>query len=179
MPVDFTGDWNKAEKILNNMEKKYDRAKKRALKKVGQYLIGKIRRGIRDQKPGGQEYEPLHPFTVERKGSSKAMIDDGDFIGSITMKLENDTLFVGVLRQARGSDGEELVNIAEVHEYGVEIAVTNKMRNYLHSVGLHLKATTNVIKIPARPTFGPILEKEKDEIAKIIEKEIQAVLFGN
>lgn len=179
MPVEFFGDWDKAMKILHNMDKKYERAKKRALTKVGQYLIRKIRRGIRDQKPGGEDYDPLHPFTVMRKGSSKAMIDDGDFIGSITMKLDGDSLFVGVLKQARGSDGEELVNIAEVHEYGVEIQVTEKMRNYLHAVGLHLKATTSVIKIPARPTFGPVLEAEKDEIAKIIEEELQAALFGN
>lgn len=177
MSVQFTGDWNKVMKIIQDMEKKWEQAKKRALSKVGQHLVSKLKRGMRDQKPGGQPYDPLHPFTVMRKKSRKALIDHGDLLASITMKLENNMLFVGVLRQAKNDQGESLANLAEIHEFGVEIPVTPKMRKYLHAAGLHLKATTTVIKIPARPTFQPILESEADEIVKILEAEFKKV-FG-
>jgi hypothetical protein len=178
MTVNFTGDWAKALHILNDIDKKYEKVRKRALSKVGVYLKGKVMRGIRDQKPGGKPYKKLHKFTKQRKGSSKAMIDDTDFITSITYKLDGDILFVGVLKQAVDGEGNVLADIAAVHEFGTEIEVTTKMRNYLHAIGLHLKAETTHIKIPARPTFGPVLDAEEDEIVKIIEQELEKGLFG-
>lgn len=178
MSVEFTGDWDKARDIIENFEKRYRKAVKAALTRAGLYLKKQIQKGIRDQKPGGKEYEKLHPITIERKGSKKAMIDDGDFFNAITFKLTSDTLFVGVLKQAKDKDGKPLVNIAEVHEYGREIKVTPKMRKYLHGIGLHLKAETTYVKIPARPTFGPVWDAEVDNVIKIIEEEFQKHIFG-
>lgn len=40
--------------------------------------------------------------------------------------------------------------LAGIHEYGCKIKVTNKMRAYLHSQGLHLKDSTAYITIPER-----------------------------
>lgn len=179
MSITLNGEWDKARKILANMDARYEKAVKKALSRCGIYLVGQIKRGIRNQKPGGKQYEPLHPFTIARKGSSKAMIDDGDFLNAVTYRVTGNQVFVGVLKTAKDSDGKPLVNIAAVHEFGAEINVTDKMRGYLHSIGLHLKPTTTVIKIPARPTFGPVYKMEKDELVKMIEKELQKELFGN
>lgn len=44
-----------------------------------------------------------------------------------------------------------LAEIAVYNEYGCTIPVTAKMRGYLHGQGIHLKASTTVIRIPARP----------------------------
>jgi len=178
MDVQLFGDWAKAEKILIGFDKRYKQAVKRALSKCGIYLVGQLKRGVRKQKPGGKQYEPLHPFTIARKKSSKALIDDGDFINSITYRVDDRSLFVGVLKNAKDKDGNPIVNIAAVHEFGVAIDVTDKMRGYLHSIGLHLKPTTKVIRIPARPTFRPVWEDEEEEIVKVIEQELQKALFG-
>lgn len=40
--------------------------------------------------------------------------------------------------------------LAGIHEYGCKIKLTEKMRAYLHSQGLHLKASTEYITIPER-----------------------------
>lgn len=46
--------------------------------------------------------------------------------------------------------GGENQMIAAVHEFGVTIPVTDKMRGYLGAHGLHLKKTTTQIIIPER-----------------------------
>lgn len=51
--------------------------------------------------------------------------------------------------------------LAAIHEYGATIDVTPKMRNYLHSIGIHLKPTTYSIVIPARSFLRATLLSEK------------------
>lgn len=49
--------------------------------------------------------------------------------------------------------------LASIHEYGCDIAVTDKMRVFLHSQGLHLKATTTHIHIPERSSYAPAMTR--------------------
>lgn len=72
-----------------------------------------------------------------------------------------------------GIIGDE-ANIAAVHEFGCTIHVTPKMRAYLHYQGIHLKASTQYIHIPARPFLRPVL-LGKEFKAKVAEIYIQAV----
>ena len=58
-------------------------------------------------------------------------------------ELDGQGVEVGVIR------GEHAW-LAPIHEYGLNILVTPKMRAYLHRQGLHLKASTTHIKIPER-----------------------------
>lgn len=51
--------------------------------------------------------------------------------------------------------------LAAIHEYGATIDVTPKMRNYLHSIGIHLKPTTYSVVIPARSFLRATLLSEK------------------
>jgi hypothetical protein len=39
-----------------------------------------------------------------------------------------------------------------IHEEGCLIKVTERMRAFLHYIGIHLKPTTEIIRIPPRPT---------------------------
>lgn len=62
---------------------------------------------------------------------------------------------VGVL-----GDGE-MATIAAVHEFGTRIKVTDAMRGYLGSQGLHLKKETSHIVIPERSYLRSTMDDQK------------------
>lgn len=68
--------------------------------------------------------------------------------------------------------------LAAIHEYGCTIKVTPKMRAYLHSQGLHLKADTTTIKIPERSFLRSGHDKYIDKVLDITEKAIGQVISG-
>lgn len=43
-----------------------------------------------------------------------------------------------------------MAHLGAIHEFGATIQVTEKMRAYLHHIGIHLKPETTTITIPAR-----------------------------
>lgn len=54
--------------------------------------------------------------------------------------------------------------LGAIHEYGATIQVTEKMRNYLHTIGIHLKPETTTVIIPARSFLRmPLLSREFKE----------------
>lgn len=57
-----------------------------------------IQRGIKSQAPGGTPFAKLAESTIDRKGSSKALIDTGFLVNAITQKIMADTAFIGLLR---------------------------------------------------------------------------------
>lgn len=68
--------------------------------------------------------------------------------------------------------------LAGIHEYGCNIKVTQEMRAYLHSKGLHLKKSTSVIKIPERSFLRSGHDECVDEILNMTEKVISQVISG-
>ena len=55
-------------------------------------------------------------------------------------------------------------NLGAIHEFGATINVTEKMRNYLHTIGIHLKPDTKKIVIPTRSFLRmPLLSGEFQE----------------
>ena len=165
---ELTGDWDKVANLLNpaRMQKKLHQAAAR----VGNYGASEVKKGIRSGAPCGETFAPLHPATIARKGSRKPLIDKGDLIGSVTYVIPNpDTVFIGVKKTAKSKDGKSEANIAAVHEFGCTIPVTPKMRAYLHHEGIHLKASTQYVNIPARPFLRPIFNSNefREKIAEI------------
>ena len=149
---ELIGDWNKLSKVLNSGRFKAQLAA--ATERVGNYGASEIKKGI----VSGKNFAPNHPYTAAKKGSSKPLIDKGDLLGSVTYDVINsNAVFIGVNKNA---------NIAAVHEFGCTIKVTPKMRAYLHYNGLHLKASTQYINIPARPFIRPAIENA--EFAKAV-----------
>lgn len=77
---------------------------------------------------------------------------------------------VGLLSSKGGSDevseNLDIAGLGAIMEYGATIKVTDKMRKYLASQGLHLKADTKEIHIPARSFLQMPLETKADEILK-------------
>ena len=168
----LTGDWGKLEALLNPA--KLSAGIKQAALRVGNYGASEVKRGIVSGAPGGQKFAPNSPITIERKKSSSPLIDNGDLVGSVTYQvIDDNNIFIGVKK------GKE-ANIAAVHEFGCTIRVTPKMRAYLHHQGIHLRASTQYIHIPARPFLRPVLQGEdfKAKAAEIYIKAIEGMFSG-
>ena len=92
------------------------------------------------------EWPSLKPETIKRKGSSKPLIDTGRLSNSITHKVEGDKALVGIF-------GGEVLIYAAVHEFG------SPKKN-----------------IPQRSYLRLGFDKNKEEIEKLIDAEIEKVL---
>jgi len=166
--------WKKLRRMMKGFDKKIHQSARKALSQAGEELASNIRTRILD----GTDMPALHAFTIEQKGSSKPLIDDGDLLGSVGVHfIEDLTAVVGVYRKA-----EDGTNIAELHERedGTRIPVTKKMRAFLHARGLHLKAETTELFIPARPFMSPAYKdfrdsKQPEKIAMEMVKEVLGV----
>lgn len=56
--------------------------------------------------------------------------------------------------------------LASIHEYGLDIEVTPKMRAFLHRQGLHLKKETTHIHIPERSFLRTGYDQNRDAVLK-------------
>lgn len=163
MTVKRFGDWDKAKAKLNgNLGMQLTIAIRQATIKNALLLVREIQKGIRNQAPGGKAFVKLSEATIaRRKGkSTKALIDTGFLINSITQKIVGDTAFVGLLRTATHPDGESMVNIGAVMEYGATIK--------------HPSGAT--IIIPPRPFLHPVMEQYRDQIEQNYRDAIKTVL---
>jgi hypothetical protein len=196
--MSLTGDW---EGTLRRLEAFPDRLKKElqlATRQNAVGLEGEIKKGIVSQAPGGEQYTPLHPFTILMRekdksyrglrrdvhgkflkrgsggGDHKALLDHGDLYGSVTHKILPDGLsaIIGINRHAQTGDGKSVVDIARIVFYGAVIPVTPKLRVYLHVQGFHLSPNTTHIVIPPRRTIEPAY---KAYVQTIQERYIRAV----
>lgn len=95
-------------------------------------------------------------------------------------ELESMSVKVGILSSSSG----EILMIANVHEFGCDIPVTNKMRVFFkHNFGFW--TTKDVIKIPERSFIrssfdskkGDIEETGEDLITKVVEGQLSAKNF--
>ncbi|MCE5314011.1 MAG: hypothetical protein ABFD49_07050 [Armatimonadota bacterium] len=151
MPVKRFGDWNKAKaKLAGNPGMRMTLAIRKATIKNALLLVREIKRGIRDQAPGGKQFVPLAQVTIDRKKSSKALIDTGFLVDSITQKIMEDQAFIGLLKTSayKDGEGESVANIGAIMEYGYSIETPSG----------------TVVIIPPRPFLHPTMEKYRDEI---------------
>ena len=74
--------------------------------------------------------------------------------------------------------GGEMAWLASIHEYGCRIKVTDKMRAFLHSQGLHLKATTKEIVIPERSFLRGGWDAHHEAVIKQTDPLIADVTAG-
>lgn len=114
-------------------------------------------------------------MTVE----DKSKVDD---LLANLRELESMYVTVGILSKAGG----EMLMIANVHEFGCNIPVTNKMRGFLAAnFDVHLRADTKVIKIPERSFVRSAYDNKaskikasgEDLIAKVVEGSMSARVF--
>ena len=155
------GDWKRLDAVLKNcLPARMEKALNRAATKCALLLVREIKKGIKAQAPGGKKLAPLAEATIEKKGSSKALIDTGFLLSAITQKIMGDKAFVGLLRGTRNKDGDEMVNIGAIMEFGATIQMPNGV----------------TIVIPARPFLHPVMEKYLPEIKAIFAEEILGLM---
>lgn len=75
------------------------------------------------------------------------------------------------------ADGEQGA-LAAIHEYGLDIEVTDKMRGYLHSQGLHLNPNTKYIHIPERAFLRGGFDTNHERILDETNNMVSLVLDG-
>ena len=161
MGVKRFGDWDKAKaKLAGNPGARLALALRQATVKNAILLVREIKRGIRSQAPGGKPFVKLAESTIRRKGSSKALIDTGFLINAITQKIMADRAFVGLLRGTVNKDGDDMVNIGAVMEYGATIQHPNGA----------------VIVIPPRPFLHPVMEKYREQVIENYRKAVDAAM---
>lgn len=171
------GPWSRVGKLLASAPHRMREAVDKALLQEAEFFRTKIVEGIREQAPGGKAFVPLAPTTLAIRRfrgfkGTKALLVQGDLRNSIVVVREGGGVFVGVLRSAKARSGQPLVNVAAVHEYGsrpIAVRLTPKARAFLHAAfrkaGLDSPAGDRpsigvaVIKVPARPFFGPVFER--------------------
>ena len=169
------GQWGKLRDVMKGFDRRLQKNCSVALMRAGVLLEGMIK----DRIISGRDMAKLHGFTVEQKGSSKPLIDDGDLLGSVGRRfVDKNAVFVGAHRRA--ADGTD---VAELHERekGTRIKVTPKMRAYLHARGFHLKPETKVLFIPGRPYIKPAFRdfKAKGHMKGLFGKAITKTLKGD
>lgn len=101
--------------------------------------------------------------------------------------IRGDFSLAQMKKVAESIDGKKVIisptgtrnrNLAKIHEYGVTINVTDKMRNFLASQGLHLKKSTTTIHIPERSFIRNGWDSNANEILNRIEGLVADVVHG-
>lgn len=68
--------------------------------------------------------------------------------------------------------------LAAIHEYGLDIEVTPKMRKFLAANGLRLKKSTTHIHIPERSFLRTGYDQNRDAVLKLASKLLADVAAG-
>lgn len=114
-----------------------------------------IAQGFFDTKGPNGSWQPLHEFTSYKKGSTEILMDTRDMRNSIHAVKTGPRTWAVVCDSP----------IAPFHEFGVKIKVTPKMRDFLHSQGLHLSLQTTHLVIPRRAFMGPAADQLERELS--------------
>lgn len=196
MAVVKVGGWNEARRILRAGPLRFRRAVDRAVLQEAQLYKKEVVRGITTGSPGGKTFEPLSETTLATRRArgmrgTKPLIARGDLRRSISVvKGPFGGAFVGVLRSARGSDGQRLVNVAQVHEFGktVVVQLTPKARRFLMMIlrqaGIEPSGGGGgrgiaVVRIPARPFLKPVFDKLSKDAPKRVTRRVALLLAGD
>lgn len=190
------GDWQTARRILTAAPQRFRRAVERAVLQEAHLYRKELVQGLTTGSPGGKSLTPLADSTLATRRASgirgtKPLIARGDLRRSITVvKGPAGSAFVGILRSARGRDGQLLVNVAQVHELGkvVVFRLTPKSRRFLammlRKAGIEPRDGSGsqgivVVKIPARPFLRPVWEKLSKDAPKRMVRRVAQLLAGD
>lgn len=196
MGINMIGDWSQAQAFLTSGPARVDAGLKAAIRREAELFRKEVVQGIANQSPGGQSFKPLSPKTIAMRRfqgfkGKKALIRRGDLRKSVKVTTAPGGFFVGILRSARSSTGDGLVNIAAVHEFGATIVLkmTPKMKKYLAMVfkraglpapsapaaaGAHSRVI--IIRIPPRPFFQPVADKLRPGSSARVVATVSAAL---
>lgn len=175
MSNSLDGDWKKLNNWLQMASKNVKPTMDKATGQMGSLLAKRMRKGVRKGAPGGKAFTPLSALTIaNKKDSTSPLIDHNGLIASIGIKRAGaGEVFVGVRKgqkvvnkRAPNPKEVEASKVAWVHENGMTIKVTWKMRKVFRGIAkINLKKETMYIRIPARPFIAPTLSDPKNRQA--------------
>jgi len=147
-----------------------DRAIRHGSRKVVQALAERgaaiLHEYFRQGGPAEQPWQQLSQVTINFKGHNIKLTRSGDLEHAIGVRMiDQNTWEYGIYDWK-----------ASIHEYGVIIPVTDKMRGYMAAQGFPLSASTKFIKIPARPSMGPSFDQLMRELPEI--EDMNLGFFG-
>ncbi len=125
------------------------------VKKDAVYLVSEIKKGIKNQAPGGIPFKELADSTMRQrkrkrgKESTKALIDTADMMNAVThVPAGPMSEFVGLLR----------TQMHKPKDGGKEMSMANL--GLIHEQPHYEAAPEGIKRIPARPFVGPTAKKE-------------------
>lgn len=83
---------------------------------------------------------------------------------------------VGLQEASKKSGKFTMPQLGAVHEFGTNIRVTPKQRNYLRFIGLPLLASTEFIRIPQRSFIRSTHDENKDKWTRLT-KQLQSDIY--
>jgi len=98
--------------------------------------------------------------TIDAKGSSKALIDTGFLMTSVTQQIMPDHAYVGLLKTAMSKNGDSLAMIGAIMGYGATIQRPNGA----------------TIIIPPRPFLHPVMGKYRLRAIKNYREAVRSVM---
>lgn len=141
-----TGDWNAVAGMLNGLQKEIEIAAQQTTMQIGLHAEGLARKHMTNQDLGWQELK-ARTITVKSKrgGSDLILVDTSSYFQAITSWFDKakGIAYVGIKKTVKNEDGEEIADIAKVHEYG------SVVRN-----------------VPARPLWQPTENEMQQVVAK-------------
>lgn len=112
----LTGDWDKAEEVLKRLSENCGKGMGRGLALAAMALARVWKIGITSGKFGLKANAQI---TVIGKGSSRPLVNHDDLVRSIRHGRVGPLAYaVGISRNAKGRDGQALVDLAALHERG-------------------------------------------------------------
>ena len=192
MSVRKTGDWARARKLLAAGPMKLKAAISTALRQEAHLLRKEIVQGITSQSPGGRSLQPPSELTLAARemrgrGGTKALLVHGDLRNSIVVVIKGGEAFIGIPRKARDKDGNPLVDIAQVQEFGagpIIIPMPPAMRRFLFALLERAGKTPSrgsgrgvvVVSIPARAFLRPAFKKFSEGAQKRFLERVARLL---
>lgn len=189
----LVGDWAKAGKIVQSMDKRFAAAAEQAVLREGHMLRGKVIQNITSGGTlAGKPFAPLSPATLAIRrftgfGGTKILMRTGALRNSVVVRKVGNAVFVGVMRTSKGK-----ANIAEIHEFGAgpyTVVMTQRQRRFLMAALSSMGGAPSpgkgggvlVIRIPARPFLGPVFEKfaQPRDVAKRFWAHIAKAMGGD
>jgi len=145
MPIKRTGNWNGARRLTQNLQKEIVLANTTTLRQIGLKTERLIIKWIERQPSSWPPLSDKYKRYKSKKGYSNLMLRrTGDMINRITSYATPEMVFIGVKKNVKYKNGEEIANVAAVMEFG------SKKRN-----------------IPLRPFLSPahsvMLRKIREE----------------
>ena len=110
--------------------------------------------------------------------NSSTVIDCGwDRILKDTEKIKGASIEAGLFGEGNNA-ADNIAYRGFINEYGLEIIITEKMRGYLHVIGIHVRKATDKIVIPSRPFMRQAFENNQGKLFEYIEKWYTDVIEG-